>query len=167
MAQTIASRTGAAIEQIQASAYEIPADFPESDGTYEWKSTTLVIVEARGGDECGVGYTYADLATLALIRGKLAGLLAGLDAMDVPWAWERMVRAIRNLGRPGIASMAISAVDSALWDLKAKLLGLPLAALLGMVRKERPPTAAAGSPRTRSNVCKASWRAGRLKACEP
>jgi L-alanine-DL-glutamate epimerase-like enolase superfamily enzyme len=45
-----------------------------------------------------------------------------------------MVRSIRNLGRPGIASMAISAVDVALWDLKARLLNTSLLGLLGKIR---------------------------------
>ena len=49
-----------------------------------------------------------------------------------------MVAAIRNLGRPGVASMAISAVDAALWDLKARLLDLPLVTLLGAVRDDAP-----------------------------
>ena len=144
MAQSLLPRAEASIERIDASAYKVPTDFPESDGTYEWKSTTLVIVEAHAGDECGVGYTYADTATLALIRDKLAEVVAGLDAMAVPLAWEQMVQAIRNLGRPGVASMAISAVDSALRDLKAKLLGVPLAGLLGMVRNAAPAYGSGG-----------------------
>src|ERR671939_151301 len=49
-----------------------------------------------------------------------------------------MVKAIRNLGRPGICSMAIAAVDVALWDLKAHLLDLPLVTLLGAVREGVP-----------------------------
>jgi L-alanine-DL-glutamate epimerase-like enolase superfamily enzyme len=49
-----------------------------------------------------------------------------------------MVRSIRNMGRPGIASMAIAAVDCALWDLKAKLFDVALAVLLGRVRDEVP-----------------------------
>ena len=64
----------------------------------------------------------------------LAGVVQGRDAMDVPGAWSAMAAAIRNLGRPGIASMAISAVDAALWDLKARLLELPLVTLLGAAR---------------------------------
>jgi L-alanine-DL-glutamate epimerase-like enolase superfamily enzyme len=51
--------------------------------------------------------------------------------MNVPACWAAMRHAIRNLGRPGICSMAIAAVDSALWDLKAKLLNIPLVSLLG------------------------------------
>ena len=49
-----------------------------------------------------------------------------------------MVRGIRNLGRPGISSIAIAAVDNALWDLKARLLGVPLVTLLGQSKKAVP-----------------------------
>src|SRR6185437_4375771 len=126
------------IGPLRACAYRIPTDFPESDGTIEWKATTLVVVEAPGGDEIGVGYTYADAATALLIKDMLAEVVQDLDAMDIPGAWAAMVHAIRNLGRPGIVSMAIAAVDVALWDLKARLLDLPLITLLGSVRESVP-----------------------------
>ncbi|HET7216270.1 MAG TPA: enolase C-terminal domain-like protein [Terriglobia bacterium] len=126
------------IEDLSVSAYTIPTDFPESDGTLEWDKTTIVIVRARAGGATGIGYTFADTATADLIRSKLAGVAAGHDANDVQETWMMMARAIRNLGRPGVASMAISAVDISLWDLKAKLLRLPLVKLLGMVRDGIP-----------------------------
>lgn len=138
MASQTLQRVDETIQSIEASAYTIPTDKPESDGTYQWKKTTLVLVEARAGDECGLGYSYADLATATLVRDKLADAVTGLDAMSVPEAWHKMVQSVRNLGRPGIASMAISAVDSALWDLKARLLGLPLISLLGAARDAAP-----------------------------
>ncbi|HET7340143.1 MAG TPA: enolase C-terminal domain-like protein [Methylomirabilota bacterium] len=112
----------------------IPTDAPESDGTLAWDRTTLVVVEAVAGGRTGLGYTYADLATASLARDTLAPRVLGLDAFDVPGAWWTMARAVRNLGRRGIATMAIAAVDAALWDLKARLLDLPLATLLGRVR---------------------------------
>ena len=120
------------------SAFRIPTDLPESDGTLAWSSTTLVAVHASAGDCTGLGYTYADLATARLIDTLLARTVSGLDAMDVPAAWSAMVGAIRNLGRPGIASMAIAAVDNALWDLKARLLDVPLVSLLGRARDAIP-----------------------------
>ncbi|MGA9342077.1 MAG: enolase C-terminal domain-like protein [Rhodanobacteraceae bacterium] len=122
----------------RVSVYAVPTDAPESDGTLEWDSTTLVLVRIDAGDRHGIGYTYADSATAILIRDKLADIVEGRNALDIPGAWSAMVHAIRNLGRPGIASMAISAVDSALWDLKAKLLDLPLCKLLGLVRDAAP-----------------------------
>lgn len=103
-----------------------------------WDNTTLVLVEATAGNQTGLGYTYADSGTATLIREVLAKEVEGRNALDIPGCWLAMVRRIRNLGRPGIASMAISAVDNALWDLKARLLEVPLVALLGAVREAVP-----------------------------
>ncbi|MGZ4813836.1 MAG: enolase C-terminal domain-like protein [Terriglobales bacterium] len=121
------------ITHIDVSAFTIPTDFPESDGTYQWDRITLVLVQAKAGAETGIGYTYADTATAELIRSKLTEVVQGKDALDVTGAWSAMVHSIRNLGRPGICSMAISAVDTCLWDLKARLLNLPLVKLFGQV----------------------------------
>jgi L-alanine-DL-glutamate epimerase-like enolase superfamily enzyme len=128
----------APIDRLEVSAYKIPTDAPEADGTHQWDSTTLVLVQAAAGGIQGLGYTYADTATASLIRDLLAGKVAGLDAMNTPACWEAMVHAIRNLGRPGISSMAIAAVDVALWDLKARLLDLSLSTLLGAIREAVP-----------------------------
>ena len=130
--------TAVTIERIEVSAYTIPTDLPEGDGTISWDATTLVVIEATAGGAHGLGYTYADTATALLIRDTLAEVIRGHNAFDVPGAWAAMVHSIRNLGRPGIASMAISGVDVALWDLKAKLLDLPLCKLLGQVRDAVP-----------------------------
>ncbi len=113
----------------------MPTDAPEADGTLSWEATTIVVVHARAGGEQGLGYTYADVSTAKLIESKLAGVVEGRDAMSPQSSWLAMVGAIRNLGRPGISSMAIAAVDLALWDLKARLLGLPLCKLLGMAHE--------------------------------
>jgi Mandelate racemase / muconate lactonizing enzyme, N-terminal domain len=110
---------------MEVGAYTVPTDFPESDGTLEWNATTLVLVHAYGGDRVGLGYTYADSATATLIRDLFSEVVRGHDAMAPAASWNAMVSRIRNLGRPGIASMAISAVDIALWDLKARLLNIP------------------------------------------
>ena len=128
------TRVDVPIERVDVAAYRVPTDFPESDGTLEWDSTTLVVVDVDGGDTHGQGYTYADESTARLIQTRLADAVRGRDVMSVPESWSAMVGAIRNLGRPGIASMAISAVDAALWDLKARLLNVPLVTLLGAVR---------------------------------
>jgi len=123
------------VEALRVSAYTVPTDSPESDGTLEWDRTTLVLVEVEGGGKHGLGYTYADHATATLVRDSLAEVVTGLDALSPPAAYASMWRCIRNLGRPGICSMAISAVDCALWDLKARILGLPLVTLLGQVHE--------------------------------
>ncbi len=136
MASTRFGGSAVPIERIDVSAYIVPTDFPEADGTYAWHNTTLVLVEATAGGIRGLGYTYADTATARLIKDHLAEIVQGCDAMSPPGAWAKTVSSIRNLGRPGIASMAIAAVDNALWDLKARLLDLPLATLLGAVRDD-------------------------------
>jgi L-alanine-DL-glutamate epimerase-like enolase superfamily enzyme len=128
-AQVTAS--AAKIEAVEVAAYTIPTDAPESDGTLEWQATTLVLARVRAGGAQGLGYGYADGATALLMRELLARKLVGADALQTAARWLDMARAIRNLGRPGIASMAIATLDAALWDLKGRLLGLPVALLLG------------------------------------
>src|SRR5919109_5319148 len=138
MTCTRRTRTESVVEQLDVSVYRVPTDFPESDGTLTWEQTTIVVVEVRAGGVCGLGYTYADTATAQFIRDHLAEVVRGRDAMAVSGAWTAMLHAVRNLGRTGVAAMAIAAVDSALWDLKARLLELPLVTLLGAVRCSVP-----------------------------
>jgi L-alanine-DL-glutamate epimerase-like enolase superfamily enzyme len=126
------------IEDIRVSVFEIPTDAPESDGTYKWRSTKMVLVEASAGGKHSLGYTYASTAAATLINDELKRVVIGRDATSVNAAWVAMVHHVRNIGRPGIASMAISAIDTALWDLKARLLELPLVTLLGQVRDAMP-----------------------------
>lgn len=132
------SSPSVSVEAVQVSTYTVPTDFPESDGTLQWKKTTLVVVEVRAGGKRGLGYTYADESTAKLIHSTLAEVVKGKDAMSPPAAYMEMWRRVRNLGRPGICSMAISAVDFALWDLKARLLNLPLVTLFGQVHAAAP-----------------------------
>ena len=128
----------APVESLVVSAFTVPTEEPESDGTAEWDSTTIVIVEARAGAETGLGYTYAPAAAGKLVEEKLVELVCGRDTLATGEAWEAMAVALRNAGRPGIGFCALSAVDLALWDLKARLLGLPLVDLLGRAREEAP-----------------------------
>jgi len=130
------SRIG--IERIEVSTYTVPTNLPESDGTLKWNSTTLVLVRAYGESKHGLGYTYADRATSTLIQDRLSKIVEGQDVMAPASSWNAMICRTRNLGRPGIVSMAISAVDIALWDLKARMLNLPLSTLLGAVRESVP-----------------------------
>ncbi len=116
-----------AVEKLEVSAYTVPTDSPESDGTLQWDSTTMVLVEAHGGGETGLGYTYGDVSVGKFIESKLKSVAEGSDAMSPPAAWAAMQATIRNAGRPGVGAMAVAAVDIALWDLKAELLEVPLA----------------------------------------
>jgi L-alanine-DL-glutamate epimerase-like enolase superfamily enzyme len=131
-------RVSVPIEELKASAYTVPTEEPESDGTLTWTSTTLVLVELSGGGQTGIGYTYGDRSIAALARERLAAVLKGQDVFANAACWAALGRSVRNLGRPGLVSMAIAAVDSALWDLKARLMGVPLAILLGPARPRVP-----------------------------
>lgn len=126
------------IQQLDVSVYRVPTDAPESDGTLSWDATTLVLVQLQAGGSTGLGFSYADAATARLIHDTLKPRVVGSEALNIAGIWQAMVDSIRNLGRPGVASMAIAAVDIALWDLKAKLLQLPLVRLLGAVRSSVP-----------------------------
>jgi len=122
------------IDSVAARVFTIPTDEPEADGTAHWDSTTTTLVQIGGGGLVGTGWTYGAAECASVVAGTLAPLLLGRETMDVAGCFDAMVRAVRNSGRPGIAGYAISAVDVALWDLKARLLGLPLHHLLGAVR---------------------------------
>jgi L-alanine-DL-glutamate epimerase-like enolase superfamily enzyme len=133
------SNSGVApIKAVHAAAYRIPTDSPEADGTYAWEATTLVVANVEAAGHVGVGYTYADAAVVPLIEGVLRKATQDRDSFDIPGAWLAMQRSVRNLGRSGLASCAISAIDTALWDLKARMLDLPLASLLGRCRDHVP-----------------------------
>lgn len=112
----------------------VPTDAAESDGTLQWDATTIVIVQIDAGGTTGIGYSYGDPAVGAYINNTLADAVAGLNAFDIPAAHRSMLYALRNDGRAGIASMAVSAVDNALWDLKARLLDVSVAQLLGQAQ---------------------------------
>jgi L-alanine-DL-glutamate epimerase-like enolase superfamily enzyme len=125
------------IEGLRIGAFRIPTDAPESDGTLEWTSTTLIVVELTTGGETGLGYTYADTG-VALVLSDLKSEIEGHYVAELPALWSRMTDRLRNMGRPGATSMAVSAIDVALWDLKAKQSELSLSELLGRSRETVP-----------------------------
>jgi L-alanine-DL-glutamate epimerase-like enolase superfamily enzyme len=127
-----------AIEALQVSVFTVPTDKPEADGTLEWSETTLVVAEPQAAGLSGIGWSYAPRACAIMIEDVLAPVITGRSALDVSGVWTAMVRRCRHAGRPGLVSMAIAAVDIALWDLKAKLLELPLCRLLGEVSADVP-----------------------------
>ncbi|TDQ00359.1 enolase C-terminal domain-like protein [Labedaea rhizosphaerae] len=124
------------VDRVTARAYRIPTRRPEADGTLSWDATILVLVRAQVGPVTGTGWTYADTACVPLINDKLAAAVEGKPGLDVPARWSDMQRAIRNLGRAGVVSCALSAVDTALWDAAARLVGVPVSRLLGKVHAD-------------------------------
>jgi L-alanine-DL-glutamate epimerase-like enolase superfamily enzyme len=130
--------TGPVVTAIETAVYVIPTDAPEADGTLAWDKTTMVVVTADAGGERGLGWSYASAAAQTVITEDLAETVIGRDAFDIAGTAEAMTRQVRNVGRPGVAAMAISAVDIALWDLKARLLGRSLTDLLGRAAQDVP-----------------------------
>jgi L-alanine-DL-glutamate epimerase-like enolase superfamily enzyme len=124
----------ARIDRLSVTAYRVPTDAQESDGTLEWDATTMILVEASGGGRTGLGYTYSHTAAARLVSDTLADCVTGRDPLAVTAVTAACRRRVRNLGQSGMAAAAVSAVDVALWDLKARLLELPLVRLLGQVR---------------------------------
>ena len=129
---------GCAIERVEAGAYTIPTDAPEADGTLSWDSTTIVLVELHAGGHAGLGWTYGEPAVAGLILDKLADVVVGREAMDIPGTWAAMTGSLRNAVTSGLSAFAVAAVDIALWDLKARLLDLSLSVLLGRRREAVP-----------------------------
>ncbi|NUP36954.1 MAG: mandelate racemase, partial [Streptomyces sp.] len=103
------------VDRLDVTAYTVPTDAPEADGTLAWNETTVVVVEARGGRTTGLGWTYAPADAGSVVHDLLRGEVLGRSPLDVAGANEAMSRAVRNAGRPGLVACAISAVDLALW----------------------------------------------------
>jgi L-alanine-DL-glutamate epimerase-like enolase superfamily enzyme len=130
---------GLDVQSIDVRVYTVPTEAPEADGTLQWDRTSLVVVQPLLFNGIhGLGYAVGDPATGLLARDTLADVVTGMDVRDTTACWHAMVRRIRNLGRPGVASMAIAAVDIALWDTKARAFELPLHHLLGPMRDTVP-----------------------------
>jgi L-alanine-DL-glutamate epimerase-like enolase superfamily enzyme len=127
------------LDRIETTVLRIPTDRPEADGTFQWDSTTVVLVEVRADDgTCGIGWTYASSAAATVVNETLRPAIADLPLEDVRGAWDAMVAGVRNIGRGGVAATAISAVDVALWDLNARAQNRPLFEVLGAGRDSVP-----------------------------
>jgi L-alanine-DL-glutamate epimerase-like enolase superfamily enzyme len=137
---TVRAQVECPIEAVDVRAYKIPTEQQpcESDGTLQWSATTMVLAEIRAGGQRGIGYTYANAGAATLIRDMLVEVLLGKDAMQTGARWAEMCAQIRNNGREGVTSMAVSALDIALWDLKGKILQAPVCVLIGSARDRMP-----------------------------
>lgn len=148
------------IRSLTAQSFEIPTDALEADGTLWWNKTVLVVVEIEAGGMTGLGYTYCSGACTEIVDSVLAGVLRAQSAFAIPELHAAMMAAVRNLGSRGVCACAVSAVDVALWDLKARLLDLPLVALLGEARQAVPIYGSGGfTSYTNARLCRqlASW----------
>jgi L-alanine-DL-glutamate epimerase-like enolase superfamily enzyme len=125
---------GPPIDRVEVAAYTIPTDQPESDGTFAWNSTTMIVVTLGASHASGLGYSYTDAAAAVIVERLLKPVINGRSVLDIEGCYDAMVAAVRNVGRQGVAATAIAAVDIAMWDAKARLLGVPLLSLLGAAR---------------------------------
>lgn len=133
---TAGRRHDTPVERVEVAVYRMPIDPPEADGTLSWAGTTALVVSAYGGGTAGIGWTYTNASAAAVVRDLLADVVVGSCALDPSATTHAMSRHARNVGTRGLVAAAMSAVDVALWDLKARLVDLPLARLLGTVRDD-------------------------------
>jgi L-alanine-DL-glutamate epimerase-like enolase superfamily enzyme len=139
------SSSDTAIRSGRITALRIPTDQPnESDGTAVWDSTTVVLVELSTGSVTGLGFSYANAAAAHVAKELVEKVVLKRDAFDIPAIHSALDIEVRNWGRPGLVSTAISAIDNCLWDLKARLLNRPLVSVLGKIRDEIPAYGSGG-----------------------
>ena len=127
----------ARIERIEA----IPIAYPDPNDFGTTRRTVLVRVEtsdgAVGWGECIAMWPEACKAVATIISDGFLPLLRNDPAADIDAAWEKMRRHVFWYGEGGIASMAISGIDIALWDIAGKVKGRPLYELLGGLKQDR------------------------------
>ncbi|MDG5772685.1 enolase C-terminal domain-like protein [Mycolicibacterium fortuitum] len=126
------------ISRLDVTTYNVPTPAPESDGTLTWNATCAVVVQVGASDVTGTGWTYSSPAAAAVIAHHLRDIVLGQRPDDIAAIWAAMHRACRNYGARGLVMQALSAVDIAVWDLKARLGGRSLSDLLGRARAAVP-----------------------------
>src|SRR5947209_13064691 len=128
--------TDPVIDWGEISAYRVPtAQQPfESDGTATWDQTTVLLIKLGAAGVTGLGFSYTDAAAAQIAKDLLTKDVIGKNPFDIPAIHSAMDRRVRNTGRPGLVSTAISAIDICLWDLKARLLGASVINVLGRMR---------------------------------
>lgn len=120
------------IQSVKVEYYEVPLEETLSDAKHgDHTHFELIVCRVACSDGLeGVGYTYTGgkggRAIYSLLEDELKPILIGQDASSVEALWESMALHLHYVGRGGILSFAISAVDIALWDIRCKRLQLPL-----------------------------------------
>src|SRR5205085_10840675 len=121
---------------------DVRACQPPCDSPPDWRTTLgqiLVAVDTDAG-LTGYGVGGGGLSAIHIVRTILRDLLLGRDAAPVEALWDEMYRATLPFGRKGVAIMALSGVDLALWDLRGKQANQSVAQLLGGPIHSRMPT---------------------------
>lgn len=110
-------------------------EFAKADWSAPWGRTACVVTAENG--TWGFGVTINSAPVNSIINNHFAPVLVGQNCMATEKVWDMMQRIATHYGNVGMASYAISAVDNALWDLKGKLLGVPVYELLGGPQKDK------------------------------
>ena len=134
--------SGLRIEGIDTGYYRLPLEAMGDAGHGAIDSEEIITVKLRAGGLEGHGYAYTigrgGRAAHALIQHDLEPLLVGRDATDIAALWDLMWKRLLYVGRGGLASFAIAALDIALWDLRGLAAGKPLYRLLNAPAREIP-----------------------------
>ena len=130
------------IERIETAHYRLPLEAMGDAGHGAIDSEEIITVKLHAGGLTGHGYGYTigrgGRAVQALIEYDLAPLLMGEDASDIQRLWNLMWQRVLYVGRGGLASFAIAAMDVALWDLRGLRERKPLYKLLGAEARAIP-----------------------------
>ena len=103
-----------------------------------WDVTTAVAVTLHAAGYSGLGWTYSSPVAADIVEQHLRPIVDGARVADIDRGWQAMHRAGRNFGTRGLYLQAMSAVDIAWWDLKARVLGCSLPDLLGRCHDQVP-----------------------------
>jgi L-alanine-DL-glutamate epimerase-like enolase superfamily enzyme len=125
------------VADLRSDYYRVPLPVPLTDSTHGamqyFELVTVRLTDSEGAE--GVGYTYTvgagGGAIHSLIVRDLAPVIAGQRSGNTEALWQKMWWSVHYAGRGGQSASAVSAIDIALWDLKAKRAGQPLYQALG------------------------------------
>lgn len=127
------------IQNVTSTLVHVPMRKPArwATGGLSHVGELYVQVETDEGPS-GLGFSYNHPETVAIIEQRLLPTVLGRDPFDTEGIWADMYDAVHTLGHQGLVFNAMAAIDIALWDLKARALGLPLYKLLGACRESVP-----------------------------
>lgn len=154
------------IDRVRSEIVRLPADEPLAGGRTIPNTTRDIVVlkmATKDGTE-GLGVTFFGGAMTGALKtacDELAVLTIGEDARHVERIIDKLRTAALSCGPGGLFTLALSAIDTALWDIRSKALGLPLAQLLGGFR-DRVPAYASGALMRNLSLDEVVTAAGRL-----
>lgn len=131
------------IVSVQINLVDLVPQVPRSDAIQSFESQETPILTIRDSDGfVGTGYTYTigtgGSSVISLLKDHLAPKLLGRDPDDIEAIWFDLARSVNALRVGAVVSLALAAIDTALWDLRAVKLGLPLHKLAGGAKKSIP-----------------------------